>query len=350
MREVFDSKDIDAVLIATPDHWHAPAAIMACQAGKDVYVEKPHAHNMRESRLLLEASRKHNRIVQVGTQNRSCPYNHAAREYIASGKLGGVHLVKVFNLKPGKPFNMEALEARPQGLDWDKWLGPAPERPWHQNIYRSGWHHFWDFSGGDMADDGIHQLDLAMMVMGETSFPGKVACIGGRKAFRGDDSEVPDTQVVSYDFDRFIMTFELTEWPRYMEKTTGTIRRNDELPYWTQNSTRIELYGTERMMTLGRHGGGWQVTTSGGKVVDQMFGRPGDEPHAVNFLECVKTRKTPTADVAIAHKSISLVHTANIAHRIGNQTVQYDGATEKFLGNEAANALLGREYRAGYAI
>lgn len=344
MRRVFDDKDVDAVIIATPDHWHALASILACQAGKDVFVEKPHSHNIWESQKMVEAARKYDRVVQVGTQNRSGPYNLAALDYIKSGKLGGIHLVKVYNLKPGERFEMGASGTQPDGFDWDAWLGPATERPYHQRLFKGGWHKFWDFSGGDMADDGIHQIDLAMMLMGDPELPSAVSCSGGRLAHKGDDAEVPDVQIVSFDFDTFVMTFELTNYPRYMRKTTGTIRRNDLFPYWTQNATRIELYGSELMMTIGRQGGGWQVTTSGGKVVDQMYGRHPDPHHQKNFIDCVKNRNRPNADIQIAHPSCVLVHIGNIAHHVGNQKLRFHRDKERFIDHPEANNLLKREY------
>ena len=350
MRRVFDDKDVDAVIIATPDHWHALASILACQAGKDVFVEKPHSHNIWESQRLIDAVRKYDRILQVGTQSRSGPYNFAALDYVMSGKLGQIHLVKVYNLKPGKPFHLGDTGALPEGFNWDAWLGPASDRPYHQRLFERGWHKFWDFSGGDMADDGIHQIDLAMMLMGDPGLPSAVSCSGGRLAHKGDDAEVPDVQIVSFDFDTSVMTFELTNYPRYMRKTTATIRRNDLFPYWTQNATRIELYGSELMMTVGRHGGGWQVTTSGGKVVDQMYGRHPDPYHQKNFIDCVKNRKRPNADIEIAHRSCVLVHMGNIAHRVGNKKLRFDPKTERFLDNGEANKLLKRRYRKKHKI
>lgn len=350
MRQVFDARDVDAVMIGTPDHWHAPASILACQAGKDVYVEKPHSHNIWESRKMVEAARKYRRIVQVGTQNRSAPYNFAALDYINSGKLGGIHLVKVYNLKPGGPFHLGDAGKPPKGFNWDAWLGAAAERPYHQHIFHGGWHKFWDFSGGDMGDDGVHQLDLAMMLMGDPDMPRAVSCSGGRLAHKGDDAEVPDVQVISYEFDGFVMTFELTGYPRYMRKTTGTIRRKDEFPYWTQNATRIELYGSQLMMTIGRHGGGWQVTTSGGKVVEQMYGRPPDAKHQQNFIECIKSRKPPNADIEILHNSCALVHLGNIAHRVGNLKLRFDPTRERFIDNAEANKLVKRKYHKKYEV
>ncbi|MHC4482573.1 MAG: Gfo/Idh/MocA family protein [Planctomycetota bacterium] len=350
MRQVLDSKEVDAVVIGTPDHWHALATILACQAGKDVYVEKPHSHSIWEARRMIEAARKYKRVVQVGTQCRSAPYTMAGREYVKSGKLGGIHLVKVYNIKPGRPFYLGEAGSAPAGFDWDAWLGGAPFRPYHQNIFEVGWHKFWDFSGGDMADDGIHQIDLAMMLMGNPPVPTAASCSGGRLQHAGDDAEVPDVQIVTYDFKDFVMTFELTGYPRYMRKTTGTIRRSDKFPYWTQNATRIELYGSELMMTVGRHGGGWQVTTSGGKVVDQMYGRFPDAPHFQNFIECVRSRKRPNADIESIQPSMTMVHIGNIAHRVGNVKLWFDAKTEQFIGNEAANKLVKRRYRKKYEV
>ncbi|MHC4574563.1 MAG: Gfo/Idh/MocA family protein [Planctomycetota bacterium] len=350
VRRVFDAEDVDAVIVATPDHWHAPATILACQAGKDVYVEKPHSHTIWEGRKMIEAARKYNRIVQVGTQNRSAPYNFGARDHVKTGKLGPIRLVKVYNLKAGGPFYLGEAGSLPQGFDWDAWVGGAPFRPYHQNIFSHGWHKLWDFSGGDMADDGIHQIDLAMMLMGDPQMPAAVSCSGGRLHHKGDDAEVPDVQIVNYDFSDFVMTFELTGYPRYMQKTTGTIRCNDLFPYWTQNATRVELYGSELMMTIGRHGGGWQVTTSGGKVVEQMYGRASDTEHEKNFLECVKSRKRPTADIETIHTACNMVHLGNIAHRVGNRKLRFDAKTERFIGNDEANKLVKHRYRKKYAV
>ena len=350
MEQVFDTKEVDAVVVATPDHWHAPASILACQAGKDVYVEKPPSHNIWETQKMLEAARKYRRVLQVGTQNRSAPYNHAALETIRSGKLGGIHIVKVYNLKSGGAFRLGEAGTAPTGFDWDAWLGPAPARPYHQHLFHGGWHKFWDFSGGDLADDGIHQLDLATMLMGDPGLPRAVSCSGGRLAHPDDEGEVPDVQIVSFDFADFVMTFELSGYPRYMQKTTGTIRRNDEFPYWTQNATRIELYGSDLMMTVGRHGGGWIVTTSGGKIVEKKYGRPPDQHHETNFLECIKTRKRPNADIETLFNSTVMVHMANIAHRVGNEKLKFDATTKRFTDSADANELLKRTYRPKYRI
>ncbi len=346
--EVLERNDVEAVIIATPDHWHGPLTIQACRAEKDVYVEKPHAHNIAESRMMVAAARKYKRVVQVGTQNRSAKYNHKALEYIKSGKIGPVHLVKVYNLKSDRGFKLGARSSAPKDLDWDRWLGPAPGRPYYNRIYNGGWHHFWDFSGGDLCDDAAHQTDLALMLMGEPGMPVSVSAAGGRLA-HDDDSQVPDLLVTHFEYDGFVLTLEHSNYPNYMHKTSSTIRRKDEHPHWMQNSTRIELYGRDQMMVVGRHGGGWQATTYPWRVKQQMFGRVPDEPHAKNFLDCVASRNTPNADVETLHPSVCLLHMANIAHRVGNKKLWWDDQAGRFDDTDA-NKLIARRYRRGYEL
>jgi predicted dehydrogenase len=355
LERMLERRDLDAVIVATPDHWHALATIRACQAGKDVYVEKPPSHNIFEGRKMVEAARKYERVVQVGTQNRSAPYNFAARDYIAAGKLGEIHLVKVFNLKAGDGFRLPADDAPPPGFDWQAWLGPAPARPHNSRLFAGGWHKYWAYSGGDFADDGIHQLDLALMLLGDPQFSGRVHATGGRFAF-DDDQEVPDTQVVAYEFPKMVLTFELTGYPPYMDKIATDIRNGDLFPYWPQCATRIEIYGTKGVMYVGQHGGGWQVfgrpkqQSRPGELVDQMYGRPGDAPHQQNFIDSIKTRNRPTADIAIGHKTVTLVHIGNIANRMGNAALNFDPAGERFVGNEMANGFLRRENEGRYQV
>jgi predicted dehydrogenase len=347
--QVFDRKDVDAVIIATPDHWHAPLAIQACQAGKDVYVEKPHCHNIWESLRMIEAARKYRRVVQVGTQNRSGEYNIKAREYVASGKIGATHLVKVYNLKSGGAFSLGGAGEVPGDLDWDRWLGPAPRRPFAERLFGGGWHHYWDFSGGDLCDDAAHQVDLSLMVMGDPGMPRSVCSVGGRIAHKGDDSQVPDLLITQFEFDNFVLTLEHSNYPKYMTKSNDTIRRGDLFPFWLTNSERIELYGSEQMLMVGRHGGGWQAITFPWRVQSQMFGRVPDEAHCKNFLDCVVSRKRPNSDVETVHPSVCLLHMANISHRVGNKKLLWDGKTCQF-DDAGANKLIQREYRKGYEV
>ncbi len=356
IRKALDDKEIDAVAVVTPHHWHALPTIQSVQAGKDVYLEKPPSLTIWEGRKMIEAARKYDRIVQVGAQNRSAPYVHAAREYIKNGKLGDIHLVKVFNMKPnasfhrrGEPFYLGEPETPPKELDWDLWLGGAPSRPYYPTIFNNyGWTAFWDFSTGDI-DDALHQIDISLFLMGEPK-PEAVASSGGRLHFKNDDAQAPDIQVCSFDFKNFVMTLEMSGYPTYMRKTTTTIRQNDEFPYWTQNATRIELYGSKELMILGRMGGGWVTMTSGGKIVEKMYGRVPDALHRQNFIECLKSRKRPYGDLEIVNNSMNVAHLSNIAYRTGNQKLYFDPAKERFINNDMANGMLRRTYRKKYKV
>jgi predicted dehydrogenase len=349
MLELLEDGSLDAVIVATPDHWHALASIRCVLAGKDVYVEKPHSHDIHESHLMRDAAVKTGKIIQVGTQNRSGAYNLKALEYIRSGKLGKIHLVKVFNLKSGGPFRLGDPGEPPTGFSWSDWLGPAPWRPFHQRIIHGGWHGFWDYSGGDLCDDAAHQMDLALMLMGDPGMPRAVASTGGRFAHKGDDAEVPDLLVSHFEFGDFVLTLEHSNYPKYMTKTTTTIRQSDEFPFWLHNATRIELYGSEQMMVVGRHGGGWQATVYPWEVMAEEYGRPCDDEHYANFLDCVKTRKRPNADIRTLHPSVCMLHMANIAHRVGNQNLRFDAKTEQF-NSDAANELVSIQPRKGFEM
>lgn len=349
MRRIFDDPGVDAVVIATCDHWHALAAIWACQAGKDVYVEKPPSHNIWEGRKIVEAARKYERVVQVGTQNRSAPYIRSAAEYLRSGKLGEAPLVKVYNVKPGGPFRLPEDSAQPDGVDYDMYLGPAPSRPFNQAHFHDGWKMFWDYSGGDLADDGIHQLDIARFLIGDPAYPKAVNCSGGNLAFK-DDREVPDTQVLSFEYDDAIVTFELTQYTQYMQKTATHIRMSDEFPDWPLNATRIEIYGSRGLMYVGRHGGGWQVVASNGRIADEGPGRMENEGHRENFLECVRSREKPNADIETGHLSAVMVHLGNIGVRLGGRRLVIEPQSESIMGDAEANALVRRTYRAPYAV
>ena len=346
-REVLDSKSVNAVTVATPDHWHGPMSVYACMAEKDVYVEKPPSHNVWEGRKMVEAARHYRRIVQTGTQNRSAPYVRKALEFIQGGGIGKIHLCKVFNLKSGGPYREPPDSEAPEGLDYDTWLGPAPLRPFNRGHFHGNWHRYWAYSGGDMADDGVHQLDIARWLTGK-DYPRSVSGTGGKYAFP-DDREVPDTQVVTYDFGDLAMTFELTQYAGYMRKTNGQTRDGSTFPYWHQNATRIELYGTKNLMVLGRHGGGWQVFAADGKVVAQEYGRFPDVHHKENFIRSVRSRELPSADIEEGHRSAVLVHLGNIATRLG-RTIDFDAKTERITNDARANGMLKRQYRKPFTI
>jgi predicted dehydrogenase len=346
-RKILDDKNVDVLMNGTPDHWHALPSIMACQAGKDVYVEKPLCQNMYEGRKMIEAARKYNRLIQMGNQSRSAPYVREGIEYIHSGKLGDVHLLRVLNMKERPSIGHTQDEPTPEGVDYDMWLGPAPKRPFNPNRFHYNWHWFWDYSGGDIVNDGVHQLDIARWVIGQ-DFPRSVTCSGLKTV--EDDQETPDTQVVQYAFDGLMMDFELTLWTPYMKKTSDQERNSDVFPNWMFNSTRIEVFGTKGLMMFGRQGDGWQVFDSSWKPIAGLKGRDPLPNHLDNFLECVKSRKLPNSDVEQGHRSTALAHLANISYRLGGRRLEFDGKTEQFVNDAEANRYLKRTGRAPWII
>ena len=349
MRRVFEDKDVDAVVIATPEHWHALATVWACQAGKDVYVEKCPSLTIWESRKMIEAARKYNRIVDVGFENRSAPYAITARDYIANGGLGKVQLIKVYNMLPGPhEFKAQPDGTPPSGLEWDLFLGPAPERPYNPGRVR-GWSNFWDYGGGTLSGDASHQFDLVRLAMKEPAAPLAVSTSGGRWEFH-DGREIPDTQIVTYEYPEMIMTCENTTFTRVMRKSNAEERMGSKWPFWPENGERIEIYGTERMMYLGRHGMGWQVLEGEGKIVAQEKGYFPDKWHQPNFIDCVRSRKMPNADIEKAHQSAIVVHLGNVSYRVGCKKLHFDSKVERFTNSEEANHYLKPAYRKDYRI
>jgi len=349
MRQAFEDKDVDGVVIATPEHWHALATVWACQAGKDVYVEKNISLTVWEGRKMVEAARKYKRIVQCGTQNRSAPYAATARDYIRNGALGRVVLVKVYNLlTSGGPWKAQQDGPVPPGVNWDLFLGPAREVPFNPGRLR-GWGNYWDYAGGPLSGDGIHQLDLTRMALGDPRHPAATYCAGGRLAF-DDARETPDNQVITYDYGSFVMTCESGNFTPYMKKFPPEVRVGTQWPNWPQSSCRVEIYGTKQMMYLGRHGAGWQVLEADGKLITQDKGYFPDKWHLPNFVDCIRSRKLPNADVEQGHYSACLVHLGNVALRAGKQRLEFDQPSERFVGNERANAFLKPAYRKHYRI
>jgi predicted dehydrogenase len=346
MRKVFDDRDIDAVWIATPDHWHSLATIWALQAGKHVYVEKTPNNCIWEGRKMIEAARKYNKTVQVGFQNRSAAYAMSAREYIQSGQLGQVVHVRIYNLLGGSKWEAQPDEPVPQGLDWDAWLGPAPYRPYNRGAHR-GWINFWDYNVGTL-NDASHQLDLARMVMGDPGHPKSMYGWGGNHIWQSR-RETPEFQSFTFDFEKFTMTCESGNATNYMTKTPTDIRMDPtRFPVWTTNADRIEIYGTLGLMYLGRHGGGWQVYGANEEITAQEGGIHPDREHQVNFIESIRTRVQPNSGLEQAHLSAALVHMANISYRTGNKQLLFDVENEQFAGNNDANALLRIAYRGNY--
>lgn len=350
-REMLGDDSVDAVVIATPPHWHALATILCCEAGKDVYCEKPQSHNCWEGRQAIAAARKHDRVVQIGTQNRSGPYNLAAKRYLDEGKLGRIHLCRVYEQCYEPNFQWGPNSEPPATLDWEMWNGPAPERKYN-NAIRSQWRQLWDYSGGQMSYQGIHQVDLARMLCG-VDYPSTVYSTGGRFNSKGA-AETPDTQVAVFEFPQMLMTYEQTLYTPYMLRNDPVLRNSDIFPHWPQNATRIELFGEEGMMCVGRMGGGWQVYVRPKSrkpvVKDEMYGRYPDPPHKANFVDSVRNRKRPNADVEEGHRSMLLVHYANISLRLGGRKLRIDPETEHIVDDPEAMEFFKRDYRKPWVV
>ena len=348
-RRMLDDKEVDGIVNATPDHWHAPGTIYACQAGKDVYVEKPTSHNIWESRKMVEAARKYQRVVQVGAQNRSAEYCYQAFEYAHSAAFGDIHFIRVLNSKQRGTIGKKPDMPTPEGVDYDMWLGPAPMRPFNENHFHYAWHWFWNYSGGDIINDGVHQMDIARWMIDRT-YPKSVTSAGGINFFE-DDQETPDTHTANWDFDGITMAFEQTLWAPYMKKTPFEMRDTDNLPNWPFSGTRIEIYGTKQIMFLSRHGGGWECFGADGKSAMVQPGRfsPSNAAHQQNFIDCIRDRKQPNGDIEKLHHSTLLCHYANIAYRTGRR-LHIDPQTEGFVGDDEANALVKRTYREPWTI
>ena len=333
-RRLLEDKTIDTVSIATCDHWHTPIALAAILAGKHVYVEKPCSHNVRESELLVKAAREHKKCVQHGTQRRSSSQVKAAVQALRDGVIGKVLAAKAINHQLRKPIGRAPVSQPPPGVDYDLWLGPAPKRSFTQNRWHYNWHWFWDYGCGDLANDGIHQLDVALWGLG-VDYPKGIVCSGGQ-LFYDDDHETPDTQTIIYEFANCQLIYEMRLWTDYpMEgHDNGTI-----------------FYGTEGKMEDGR--AGVVVTMKDGKTKKIEGGR---ESHQADFLNAVRANDPSKLSGPIVAGAVSanLCHLGNIGTRLGGQRIEYDPVAQRIMrcgGREAeANALLTRDYRQGYEL
>jgi len=342
-RKVLERKDIDAVIVATPDHWHAIPTVEACKAGKDIYVEKPLALTVWEGRQMVKAARKHNRVVQMGTQQRSGSQYLAAKEYIESGKLGRVRLVRnwvYLDWKGSTPPQPD--KAPPAGVDYDMWLGPAPERPFNQNRFHFSFRWYWDYSGGLMTDWGAHMIDIANWYMGIKA-PTSAMSVGGKFAYPKDAMQTPDTQQVLYEFPDFSMIWE---------HALGVGRGPESREHG------VQLHGENGVLVIDR--AGWQVfpeTDGIDKSVSEYKGlgvpyqlyRADREDmhlaHVENFIECVRSREKPRSDVEIGHDSMIGCHLGNAAMRTGRR-VYWDVDNERVVDDPEAEAIMyKRPYR-----
>lgn len=340
-RRILEDGRVHALVTALPDHWHVPSAILACQAGKDAYIEKPMSHNIREGRLMVEAAKKHGRVIQVGMQSRSCSYMRTAIDHIRADKLGRIHLVKVVNMMLHGAAKPVPDEEPPKELDYDLWCGPAAKLPYNRG---RRWLNYREYSCGPIAGDAVHQLDLARQLLDDPSAPLSVNHSGGIRVLK-DGRDTPDTQIAAFEYGDFTLLFEAALWTGYQKKTPGELRDTDDVPNWPFNGTRIEIFGDGGFMYFGRHGDGWQAYDKDGTPLPFAPGKQADAEHIENFITCIRSRATPIANAEQGHQSALLCHMADIAWRMGNQKLEFDPKTETFKGDEEANRLLGRSYR-----
>ena len=326
-RRVLDDKTIDAIAVATPDHWHALLTVLGCQAGKDVYCEKPASHNLVEGRRMVQAARKYNRVVQLGTQRRSMPHVKEAVELVQSGKLGKVGMARAWIHQQRQPIGHGKPGPVPAGVDYALWQGPAPDRPFMSNRFHYNWHWFWNWGTGEIGNNGIHGVDVARWGLGVDA-PLTVLSGGGKYVF-DDDQEVPDTQVATWEFPKAAIVWEHRMWSTHGLEGSGF---------------GIAFYGDKGTVIVDEKS--WHVADGGKEGGQQTVGQ---SAHIRNFLDCVRDRKAPNADIEIGHLSTRLCHMANIAHRVGRK-LTFDAATETFPGDAEANRLLGREYSSRFEM
>ena len=342
IRKVLDDKTIDAVSIATPNHWHTLQTIWACQAGKDVYVEKPCSHNVFESQQIVAAARKYGRMVQQGSQSRSSPALQEAVQKMRSGEYGEIYMARGLCFKARNTIGKTPVEPMPPGVDYDMWTGPSQMHPFTKNRFHYNWHWFWDTGNGDFGNQGIHEVDIARWGLGVTH-PTKVSAIGGKFMF-DDDQETPNTLSCSYEFvvngRPKMMTFETRHW--YSNHEAGI---NGEKAGNTIGNT---FYGSNGYLVIDNYNKYYSYMGAAGTPGSARTER---DTHFENFIAGVRSRKVETlnADIEEGAMSCTLMHLANISYRLG-RTLHWDEKTWTVKGDPEANAMLTRKYRAPYVV
>jgi len=333
LRKVYEDKSIDAVSIATPNHWHALAAIWACQAGKDVYVEKPACHNLFEGRKLVEAATKYNRIVQHGVQLRSSLAIQEAIQHLRNGLIGKVYMARGTVYKWRPDIGNLGKSAVPEGLNWDLWQGPAQARDFSKNYVHYNWHWFWDFGNGDIGNQGVHETDLAMWGL-DVGLPEVITSSGGKYLWN-DCKETPEVLTSTYQYPK-----------------EGKIIEFEVRPWMTNKEDGVEVgnifYGDKGYMVINGYN---DYKTYLGRNREPGPARNAGGDHYKNFVDAVRAKNKALLNgpIETGHLSASIAHLGNIAYRLG-RTLKFDPKTETFPGDKDANAMLTRKYRAPYTV
>ncbi len=340
--ELLKMKALDAVIIGTPDHWHCIQMTDACAAGKDVYVEKPIANSIVEAELMVKAARKYNRVVQVGQWQRSDPHWIAALEYLNTGVLGRIRQVKAWaTVNYGRGFEVVPDSEPPAGVDYDRWLGPAPKRLFNQNRFHGSFRYFWDYAGGLMTDWGVHMLDMVLAGMNATA-PKSVVAIGGKLAFPNNAAETPDTLTTVYDFGDFSLI-----WEQFMAMGTS--------PYLEETGEPgVAFIGENGILAINR--ASWKVIPlqEDGKYRTEVLPPRkstinGVDVHTKNFFECILSRKDPNCTIEMGRNAALVAHLGNIAYRTGKK-LEWDDAKGIITNVSKANTFLKPNYRAPWQL
>ena len=339
-RRVVERDDIDALLVSTPDHWHALPTVYGCQTGKDTYLEKPLARTIDEGRAILEAAKDNGRVIQMGTQWHSASHFQEAAEFFKTGAIGELRSVRTWCYKTWGGVEPRENEPVPEGVDYDLWLGPAPERPFNRNHFNRQFRWYWDYAGGLMTDLGVHVLNMTNFIMG-LDHPTRISSMGGLPLY-GDMVETPDTQIAIYEFPGYTLS-----WEHQLQSRLG--------PY--HNGA---MGGAEGAWFAGTNGslivttGGWEVVPDpggDGSVEAEQHERKEDgrPAHVRDFLDCMKTREQPRTNAEVGHHVTTIAHLGNLAYRSGAE-LHWDAEAERITNNPEADALVGEPYRAPWEL
>jgi predicted dehydrogenase len=341
-RKLLENKDLDAVIIGTPDHWHALPMIYACQAGLDVYVEKPMANSIQECSLMVKAAKKYNRVVQVGQQQRSGTMWREIMQTIHAGALGKLRKVEIWaNFNYGVGGSVQPDASVPKGVDFNFWLGPAPERSFNPARFHGNWRMFWDYGGGLVTDWGVHLIDMALWAGNVTKAPETVLAFGKNLSFENNAHETFDTMSVVFPLDDYVITWEHTAGTQ-----TGPYHRHYGLAFRCDLGTILANRDGYEILPE------WDNSQKKNKVEKFIYkkGREHHTEHAINFVECIKTREQTVCPPEVGRQVALYAHMANIAARCGENKVEWDEEKNQFKNSDAANSFVSPQYRAPWTL